>query len=292
MIHMEGFTPFFGVVEDNNDPEELGRVRVRVYGHHTRNRGKIPIDYLPWMSTITPNSSGVSGIGHTPSDYALGSNVFGFLMGDDNQIGIVMGSVTGRPSYGPDTTKGFFDPSGTLPNYEINESDVNRLARDPSSHWLHSERSSNRVSNVPTSSGGAWSELGYDNQCLYPMNHVYESENGYVFEVDDTKGKERINEHHASGSYREISPDGSTTIKVVGDGYELVMQDKNVYVRGNVNLTVDSDCNTYIKGDWNVKVDNDINYVVGGDVTTRIDGNETQTVKGNMDYVASNINLN
>ena len=36
------FTWFFGVVEDRNDPAQLGRVRVRAYGYHTDNKDKIP----------------------------------------------------------------------------------------------------------------------------------------------------------------------------------------------------------------------------------------------------------
>ena len=32
---LDGFVWFIGVVEDNNDPDKLGRVKVRAYGHHS-----------------------------------------------------------------------------------------------------------------------------------------------------------------------------------------------------------------------------------------------------------------
>ena len=34
----EGFVWFVGVVEDRDDPERLGRVRVRCLGYHTENK--------------------------------------------------------------------------------------------------------------------------------------------------------------------------------------------------------------------------------------------------------------
>ena len=38
----DGFMWFVGVVEDRNDPERLGRVRVRALGYHTEDEPKIP----------------------------------------------------------------------------------------------------------------------------------------------------------------------------------------------------------------------------------------------------------
>ena len=38
---------FIGVVEDRNDPEFLGRVKVRVYSIHTEQKDQIPIKDLP-----------------------------------------------------------------------------------------------------------------------------------------------------------------------------------------------------------------------------------------------------
>jgi phage baseplate assembly protein gpV len=41
-----------GIVEDNNDPEKLGRVRVRVYDIHGNNKIKIPTNKLPWAYVL------------------------------------------------------------------------------------------------------------------------------------------------------------------------------------------------------------------------------------------------
>ena len=47
-IGQNDFTWFIGVVEDRNDPLQLGRVRVRCYGWHTDDKNQIPTEALPW----------------------------------------------------------------------------------------------------------------------------------------------------------------------------------------------------------------------------------------------------
>ena len=43
----DNFKWFTGVVEDRNDPEQLNRVRVRIFGSHTNNKKDIATaDYL------------------------------------------------------------------------------------------------------------------------------------------------------------------------------------------------------------------------------------------------------
>ena len=37
---MDGFVWFVGVVEDRDDPSQLGRVRVRCIGYHTEDKKK------------------------------------------------------------------------------------------------------------------------------------------------------------------------------------------------------------------------------------------------------------
>jgi len=238
MIHNESFVPFFGVVEDNNDPDQLGRVQVRCYGFHPRNKGQIPTEGLPWMTCLVSNSSGVSGIGHTPY-YAKGSTVFGYFIGKDLQTGLVMGSVAGAPGEAPDPKLGFFDPDGALPNYEVGESDVNRLARDRDVHWMVRQKSENRVeSDEPEAHNGS----------QYPHNKVFETEAGHIKEWDDTPGNERIHEWHKAGTYYEILPDGSRVLKVVGDDYEIVVGDRSVRVQGDVSVKVDGSATVDVEG--------------------------------------------
>jgi hypothetical protein len=43
----EGFFWFFGVVEDNNDPLKLGRVKVRCFGLHNDDPNELRTEHLP-----------------------------------------------------------------------------------------------------------------------------------------------------------------------------------------------------------------------------------------------------
>ena len=51
---LDGFVWFTGVVEDRNDPAQLGRVKVRCLGFHTESKTDIPTEDLPWAHIMHP----------------------------------------------------------------------------------------------------------------------------------------------------------------------------------------------------------------------------------------------
>lgn len=85
---------WIGVVEDRNDPQQIGRAKVRVHGYHTDDRTLIPTDELPWAMPIMPlDSTGVSGVGASTS-LMIGTVVLGFWMDwPDCQIPAMLGSI-------------------------------------------------------------------------------------------------------------------------------------------------------------------------------------------------------
>ena len=65
---LDGFAWFVGVVEDRNDPEQLGRVRVRCLGWHTEDLSALPTAELPWAHVMHPvTDPSMHGMGTTPS---------------------------------------------------------------------------------------------------------------------------------------------------------------------------------------------------------------------------------
>ena len=92
---------YYGIVEDRNDPLEIGRVRVRIHGLHTENKSLIATPNLPWSQVILPTTSaGLSGFG-TQHGLVEGSTVVGFFRDEtDMQDFIVLGSVAGIPADG------------------------------------------------------------------------------------------------------------------------------------------------------------------------------------------------
>ena len=148
--YFKGFQFFFGVVEDRNDPLQLGRVRIRAFGIHTDDKADIPTDTLPWASPVMPfTSASISGIGTSPTGPVEGTWVFGFFAdGKQMQMPMILGTLIGEPDSIPKTAEGFYDPEGTYPKlyYDkdsqedtasfgvrppkiLPESDVNRIAR-------------------------------------------------------------------------------------------------------------------------------------------------------------------
>ena len=78
---MDGFVWFTGVVEDRDDPEKLGRVRVRCLGFHTENLIDIPKSDLPWAHIMHPvTDPSMQGLGNSPSFLVEGSWVVGFFL--------------------------------------------------------------------------------------------------------------------------------------------------------------------------------------------------------------------
>lgn len=95
----DGFYWWIGVVEDRDDPEKIGRCRVRILGYHIDNKEVLPTGDLPWAVPMQPiTSAGISGKGSAPLGPLEGSWVIGFFMdGKDKQQPMIMGTMGGLP---------------------------------------------------------------------------------------------------------------------------------------------------------------------------------------------------
>jgi hypothetical protein len=86
-------TTFIAEVADVNDPNQSGRVRVRVIGKHD-DRVNIPDSALPWAQVLQPVTSAANGkMGTAPVGLTVGSRVFGVFLDADEQLPLVLGSV-------------------------------------------------------------------------------------------------------------------------------------------------------------------------------------------------------
>jgi len=330
------FIWFNGVVEDRQDPQKLGRLRVRCVGIHTDNKDDLPTSDLPWSQLIHPiTSSGISGLGSSPGFIVEGTWVFGYFRdGYAMQEPMVIGTLPGKPAELADVNKGFYDPNGVYPKYK-DEVDTNRLAtNDTANPHLGLElRKLTRKTGVPTadfdivpveehvsteitaSDGDTWSQPAIPYAAVYPYNHVFESESGHVFEIDDTLDNERIYQAHRTGTSFEIDKDGNQVDIVKGDHYNIVSGKRQVVIEGNTDITIGGRHKLYInkdgatdnhydiqvgpnaniniqidKGDMNVvlkdgklntNVSGDYNMKIGGNMNLDVRGNKTETVSGN-----------
>ena len=328
------FIWFNGVVEDRQDPQKLGRLRVRCVGIHTENKDELPTADLPWSQLIHPiTSSGISGLGHSPGFIVEGTWVFGYFRdGYAMQEPMVIGTLPGKPVELSDTTKGFYDPNGVYPKYK-DEVDTNRLATNDSNnpHLGLELRKLTRKTGVPTadfdavpveehistaieaSDSDTWNQPTIPYAAVYPYNHVFESESGHVFEIDDTKDNERLFTSHRTGTSQEIDKDGNQVNIIKGDHYNIVSGKRQAVIEGNLDITIGGRHKIYInkdgqtnnhydiqvgpnasvniqvdKGDMNVVLkDGKLNTNVAGDYNMKIGGNYNLDIRGNKTETVS-----
>ena len=90
---------FTGVVEDRSDPENMGRVKVRIHGVHTENKTLLPTKDLPWSHVLMPvTSASLAGIGVSATGILNGSWVVGYYIdGEDMQENIILGTLPSKP---------------------------------------------------------------------------------------------------------------------------------------------------------------------------------------------------
>lgn len=211
-IGAEGFKWFFGFVEDVNDPENLGMVRVRVPHIH----GAMPVDQLPWATLVMPpNSASLREVGISPTGIDVGTMVFGFFAdGNEQNIPVVIGTIN------------------KINENDKSKHDVSKLARG--------------INSINKKTLGPEPPSAYKAQ--YPHNKTYTTKSGHAIEVDDTPGQERIHVYHKSGTYVEINKDGRMVTKVQGDDYEITVKNKEVFVGGNVKINVKGNVDYSVSG--------------------------------------------
>ena len=211
---------FVGNVISISDPEQLGRIRVRIHGIHSENKTDIPDTDLPWAQVVVPiTQGGNAGFGNNLG-IQINSLVFGvFLDGANSQLPLVVGSL---PKLEEDS------PGGRS---------TNQLARG-----------TNTLTKTVTVEGAPPEPYAAE----YPHNKVIQTTSGHVIEIDDTPNHQRIHIHHKSGSFIEFHPDGSLVVKTkntyIDAGENANLKATNVRVDANlvdVNAThVDVDATT------------------------------------------------
>lgn len=278
----EGFFWWVGVVEDRNDPLFLGRCKVRIFGYHNKSTTELPTSDLPWCTPIQPiTSAAISGKGHTPTGPVEGTWVTGFFLdGEDCQQPVMFGTIAGvqQKEYIEslrESTDGFKDPNKKYPlNNKLNSVDTNNLAIGAIKDTLIPQKDSNRTTDIELPfDQGKWDEPPIRYNSKYPYNHVFESESGHVIEIDDTPGIERLHVYHKSGTYLEIDPVGSMIKKTMGNDYQIIEKNGNIFINGRANITVGGSANIKIQSDCNIEVEGDIKVHSNSDIDIRAANN-------------------
>ena len=196
---------------------------------------------------------------------------------------------------------GFRDPDNLYPvEGRMNEPDTNRLARNENVEWTVVQKKKDSLVGCDSALYGYWEEPVTPYAAKYPHNHVTETESGHIFEVDDTPGHERLHTYHKSGSFTEIHPNGSEVHKVVGNYWDIVLNDRLTLVRGHLAFNADKTVKIRAGKHLEVETDGEMRILVKGNAIIETQGNflhkcggkYTVASEGNMLFVAPRIDLN
>ena len=204
----DGFVWFTGVVEDRDDPEKQGRVRVRCVGYHSDDLEEIPTKDLPWSWVLSTVHTSMNGLGHTPPFLVEGTWVVGFWRDPPfYQEAIIFGTLPGVPIEGADSTKGYYDPRSEdstqseekykyKPDFgpypiRTSDSDVNRLAKNDANniHPEIEERDNSFTENVPIANG---EKILGDSDATVDTASIHEDKIATNIDLTATQWKEPI----------------------------------------------------------------------------------------------------
>ena len=315
---LDGFVWFTGVVEDRNDPEALGRVRVRCIGFHSDNIVDLPTDDLPWAHVMHPvTDPAMHGMGNSPSFLVEGTYVIGFFRDSvERQQPIIIGSLPGSPIAAADPREGFNDPRGKKskqPNYaydptygpypvdginstmssghQFGESDTNRLAQGEASETHQSliNRRLMRLSGDPAGTGN-----GVPTAVPPFLDQVDRSvdsaeERGF-WEEPHPKGFSETSSPYVSSQYpyNHVHESESGHIHEIDDspGAERLMTQhksgtfEELHANGDKVIKVIGDNYEVIVGSSNLFVNGNINITTNGTVRELITGDYHLEVGG------------
>ena len=316
---LDGFVWFVGVVEDRNDPEALGRVRVRCIGFHTEDISALPTTDLPWAHVMHPVTDPcMQGMGNSPSWLVEGSYVIGFFRdAQDKQQPIIIGSLPGNPESAADPREGFNDPRGKnaiqdqykgdptygpypvdgedysrISGHELNEPDTNRLAqgKNSESHLSLVNRRAMRLRDDPTATPAGSGVPIATKPNLSAVSDVAEEETRGFFEEPNPKGIAANADPYISSQYpyNHVHESESGHIHEIDDspGAErLFTQHKSgtfeeIHPDGSKVVKVIGDNYEIIAGGSNVYVSGNVNLTIEGTVREYIKGDYHLEVEG------------
>jgi len=285
-------------------------------------------------------SSGMSGLGTTPHFLVLGTHIVGFFRDVDCQEPVILGALPGAPGQYGNPNVGFADPtrrSEDTSEVDYNrsyypktpeESDINELARGVLTATNPNFREGTRHVDVAAAGRdqftvstvnedltidavtfNTFSEprvANSDNTIsgtykpTYPLNHVYETETGHLMEFDDTPDHARINIFHNSGTYMELSKNGTRVNHTAGDEHNTALN-RFTNIKDNETLTVNGSMKILVNTDriegqnFDIQIDDGANLniqVDNGAANIVVKGNVNLKADGDLNANAANISLN
>jgi len=256
-----------GIVEDVDDPENRGRVRVRVESVWKNTpksledeQERVVKERLPWAEVMLTGAGDKCGLFYVPP---VGTAVVVVFDKGHEEYPLVVG--------------GWFGVSK-----DDNKTEIPIAARGGDQTGETADDLKGLDTGVNTAGGGTMDEPANPYGAEYPKNTVLRFATGHLIEFDETAGAERINIAHKSGTWAEFHPDGSLVFGIQGKRYTVIEEDDGEHVKGNQDVVVGGDA-TFISNKYTHDVDSDYEQTILG--------KSTVDVSGASDHTAANVTL-
>jgi hypothetical protein len=270
---MFGKELFRCVVEDNRDPEFLGRVRIRVIGVHDPIKKNVKVEELPWSDVLQPPSKGdILG-----GNYNVPIGTWGYCLALDDTFTtfLMIGSIQGIYPESPEIKEPIDNKEigfrGEDDNYPIpldsNKKYPCNPLEIPNGDHIKTEYTPITVDNFTEPENTA-------KNVEYPHNKVYEDHNGNIIEIDASKDNPRIRVQHNTGTRIDINTKGDVSIQASPTG--------NIWFETPGLYAIDADGNMIIEGDLKItgNLEVGIDITAGQNVTAK---NHIDDGKGTLD---------
>lgn len=253
-----------GIVVSVDDPEQRGRVRCAIPDLFLDGETGTVLD-SQWCESkggglLGAGSLDVPKVGTqvwVQSVYSAANDTFDLVyergnMGRDKE-----------GSFAPATARGKDDDSVRLkvsPPFSLPSATAVLERRGPADNRVTRPEDTSRVEipGIPTSA----------NAGTYPHNRVLKTEGGFVLELDDTPGSERLQLHHPSGASVEVYGSGVWSQRSSKKWEEVLEHDTK-----------------HVWGDERVRVDGHVTRGIGGNSVEEVSGRKV-LLAGEVDYRA------
>ncbi len=271
VFEKKNFNLYRGVVVNNKDPNNGGRVQVRIFELHGFNDGATPGNYPVYTGTPDTKYNIVNNNDLPWAEVIQNIDYIGFYPAPSDGSEEFAANIDGKGSksgYKTITRSGKHSGTG-----------YNRIIAEGA--WVFCILE-NGNPNYPIVIGCVAADNEMHNNSG-PMNtRIYDSITGHYEEWSDENGQ--IIFHHRSGTTITMTQDGNLYFNTVNIKKEYVNSDS--FIHENANHY------EFISIDKNVKIGNDENIVISNNLNRRIGSNETVNAGGNITMKASKIYLN
>lgn len=177
-----------GVIENRDDPLQMGRAQVRVFGLHPEQvrqdetRGLSTSD-LPWYPVRMPvNSAGVSGVGISQAAPVPGTLVTMEFTDPFGQYGEITGTRYTNPGRytNPNAPGGFRDPSGMYPTQLGPSLSHDQSITQGAEHTINNNRRDNNTGVAIQPDGSVPGNQPLDNNPTYSLYEMLYQDEGYA----------------------------------------------------------------------------------------------------------------